>query len=194
MQLTRKQVTQQNWWLLGLGGIVAIIFGIAIIAWPKLSLAIFVYLFGAAAVIYGIFTMCMAFSRNKNPGWWIVPVRGFLSFVIGVLTFIFPRTTGRTLVFLVAAWALLMGIVAFVHAFSSAPSVAHRWLYVLAGLFAFILGVFLFVRPSGILSVVWLVGVFSIVYGALLLISVMFPGKSVQVSQSDLDRAGTEQG
>ncbi|HKF36191.1 MAG TPA: DUF308 domain-containing protein [Ktedonobacteraceae bacterium] len=174
-RLTRRQVTQQNWWLLGLGGIVAIIFGIAINAWPKLSLAVFVYFFGAAAVIYGIFTMCMALSGDKNPGWWIVPLGGFLSFVIGVLTFIFPRITGQALVFLVAAWALLMGIVAFAHAFSSASSVIHRWLYVIAGLLAFILGVFLFVRPTGILSLVRLVGAFSIAYGALLLISLMFP-------------------
>ncbi len=194
MQLTRRQVTQQNWWLLGLGGIVAILFGIAILAWPKLSLAIFVYLFVAAAVIYGIFTLCMAFSSNKEPGWWIVPLGGFLSIVVGVLTFVFPHITGQVLVFLVAAWALLVGIVAFVHAFSSSPSVTHRWLYVIAGFLAFILGVFLFVRPTGILSVIWLVGAFSIVYGALLLISVMFPGKAVQASQSDLDGAGTEQG
>lgn len=191
-RLTRRQANQQNWWLLALGGIVAIIFGIVIMAWPKLSLGIFIYFFGATAVIYGIFTMCMAFYQNKSPGWWIVPLGGFLSFVIGILTFIFPRITGQVLVYLVAAWALLMGIVAFVHAFSWAPSVTHRWLYVLAGILAFILGVFLFVRPTGILSVVWLVGAFSIVYGALLLISVMFPGKAAQTSQSDLERAGTE--
>jgi uncharacterized membrane protein HdeD (DUF308 family) len=187
MQLTRKQVTQQNWWLLALGGVVAIIFGLAIIAWPKLSLAIFVYLFGAAAVVYGIFTMCMAFSRSKSPGWWILPLGGFLSIVIGVLTFLFPHATGQFLTFLVAAWAILMGIVALVHAFSSAPSVTHRWLFVLAGLLSFLLGVFLFVRPTGILSVIWLIGAFSIVYGALLLISVMFPGKAAQASQSELD-------
>ena len=188
--LTRKQVTQQNWWLLALGGIVMMIFGLAIIVWPKLPLAIFVYFFGAAAVIYGIFTMYIAFSRSKSPGWWILLLGGFLSIIVGVLTFLFPHATGQFLVFLVAAWAILMGIVALAHAFSSAPSVTHRWLFVLAGLLSFLLGVFLFVRPTGILSVVWLIGAFSIVYGALLLISVMFPGKAAQTSQSDLDRAG----
>ncbi len=68
-------------------------------------------------------------------------------------------------------------------------SVAHRWLFVLAGLLSLLLGVFLFVHPTGILSVVRLIGAFSIVYGALLLTSVMFPGKAAQTSQSDLDSA-----
>ena len=188
--LTRKQVTQQNWWLLALGGVVAMIFGLAIIVWPKLSLTIFVYFFGAAAMIYGIFTMCMVFSRSKPPGWWILPLGGFLSIVIGILTFLFPHATAQFLVFLVAMWAILIGIVALAYAFLSAPSVAHRWLFVLAGLLALLLGVFLFVHPTGILSVVRLIGAFSIVYGALLLISVMFPGKAAQTSQSDLDSAG----
>ena len=187
--LTRRQVTQQNWWLLALGGVVMMIFGLVLIFLPKLSLAIFVYVFGAAAVIYGIFILCMALSRGKSPGWWILPLGGFLSIVIGVLTFIFPHITAQVLVFFVAAWAILIGVAAFAHAFSSAPSVVHRWLFVLAGLLSFLLGVFLFVNPTGILSVFWLIGAISFVYGTLLLISVMFPGKASQTSQSVLDDA-----
>lgn len=188
--LRRKQVTQQNWWLLALGGVVAMIFGLAIIVWPKLSLAIFVYFFGAAAVIYGIFTMCMVFSRSKPPEWGMFLLGGFLSIVVGVLAFLFPHATGLFLVYLVAIWAMLIGIVALAYAFLSVPPVTHRWLLVLAGLLSLLLGVFLFARPTGILSVVWLIGAFSIVYGALLLTSVMFPGKAAQTSQSDLDSTG----
>ena len=186
--LTRKQVTQQNWWLLALAGVVAMIFGLAIIAWPKLSLAIFVSLFAASAVGYGIFTLFWGFTRQpKRAGWWLLPLGGFLSIVVGILTVVFPHTMGPFLIFLVATWALLMGIIALVHAFSSAPSVTHRWLFVLAGLLSFLLGVFLLVHPGGILGVVWLIGAFSIVYGGVLLISVMFPGKAAQTTQSDPD-------
>jgi uncharacterized membrane protein HdeD (DUF308 family) len=135
--------------------------------------------------------MCLGFtSRPKLVGWWLLPLGGFLCTVVGVLTVVFPYTTAQFLIFLVATWALLMGIIALVHAFSSAPSVTHRWLFILAGLLSFLLGVFLLVHPGGILGVVWLIGAFSIVYGGVLLINVMFPGKVAQTTQSDPDSAG----
>lgn len=176
--LSRRQATQQNWWLLAFSGIVAIFFGIAIMVWPQLSVTIFVYLFGTAVVLYGICLISLSFARPRPPGWWILPVGGLLSIIVGIVTFIFPLTTGKFLLVLVALWAILMGIVALAHAISSAPSAIHRWLFVLAGLLSIFLGVFLLIRPTAILSIVWLIGAFSIVYGALLLISVLFPGKA----------------
>ncbi len=182
--ITSKQITSGNWWLVALQAVVAIIFGLVIIAWPQLSLAIFVYLFGAFVVVYGIFTMGLAFSRRKaSVGWWIILLGGFFIMIVGIVTFVYPHVTAQFLAYLVAIWALLVGIIELVHAFSPAVSVAHRWLVALGGLLSLLLGVFLFVRPgSGILSLTWLIGAFCIVYGVLLLIRVMFPGKAASIS------------
>jgi len=192
--ITSKQITSGNWWLVALQAVVAIIFGLVIIAWPQLSLAIFVYLFGAFVVVYGIFTMGLAFSRRKaSVGWWIILLGGFFIMIVGIVTFVYPHVTAQFLAYPVAIWALLVGIIELVHAFSPAVSVAHRWLVALGGLLSLLLGVFLFVRPgSGILSLTWLIGAFCIVYGVLLLIRVMFPGKAASIS-SDVPEEGEPQ-
>lgn len=191
MQILKNQpVTQQNWWLLAIRAIVAIIFGIAIIAWPKLTLTVFIYLFGAFVVLDGIFAIGLALSRRKDyVGWWAILLGGLFGIVVGILTFVYPQVSGLFLVYLVATWAILIGIFELVNAFSPDRSTAQRWISALTGLLALLLGVLLFVRPgSGILSVVWLIGAFSIVYGVLLLIRVMFPGKAVDTSSEGLER------
>jgi uncharacterized membrane protein HdeD (DUF308 family) len=193
--ITSKQITSSNWWLLALQAIVAIIVGIAIIAWPQLSLAVFIYLFGVFVVVDGIVAMGLAITRRKeSAGWWAILLGGMLGVIVGILIFVNPRVTGLFMAYLVAIWALVIGIFSLVQAFSPETSSVQRWTAALTGILALLLGVFLFVRPgSGILSLTWLVGAFCIVYGVLLLIRVMFPGKAASISSEVPERVEQQQ-
>ncbi|RIK43843.1 MAG: hypothetical protein DCC55_04665 [Chloroflexi bacterium] len=45
----------RNWWLLLIRGVLAVIFGILALVWPGITLAVLVLLFGAYALVDGIF-------------------------------------------------------------------------------------------------------------------------------------------
>ena len=52
-------ILTRNWWALALRGLAGIIFGIITFAWPGISLAALVLLFGAYALTDGIFAIAM---------------------------------------------------------------------------------------------------------------------------------------
>jgi uncharacterized membrane protein HdeD (DUF308 family) len=182
--IKQKQVTSSNWWLLALQAIIAMIVGIAIMAWPKITLAVFIYLFGAFVVVDGLIAMGYAFTKRKEiASWWVILLGGLFAIILGIVTFVYPKSTGLLLLYLVATWALLAGLVAITPAFSSGLSTIQKWAAVVSGILSLLLGGYLFVRPgSGILALTWLVGAFFVTYGLLLLIRVMFPGKAASTS------------
>jgi uncharacterized membrane protein HdeD (DUF308 family) len=196
MRLIKQiQVTSSNWWLLALEAVVAMIVGIAIMAWPKITLAVFIYLFGAFVVVDGLIAIGYAFARRKELEiWWVILVGGFIAIILGILVFVYPKATGLLLLYMVAAWALLVGIVAIANAFSSGLSTIQKWATVVFGILSLLLSGYLFFRPgSGILALTWLVGAFLVVYGLLLLIRVMFPGKAASPSSQVSDVVESQQ-
>jgi uncharacterized membrane protein HdeD (DUF308 family) len=168
-------VTESNrgWWLLILRGICAVLFGILAFVWPGITLASLVLLFGAYALANGVLAMVMAFKAPKgSPGKGLTVILGLLSIGAAVITILFPGITALSLVFIIAAWAIVTG------AFEVAAGVALRklmsgtWVLVLSGVLSVIFGMLLFLMPAaGALSLVWLIGAYALVFGVLLLAS-----------------------
>ena len=166
--LSRSQVPGQSWWSLLARGIIAVIFGLAALFWPRLTLLVLIYIFGVYALVDGIITIYLAFQeRNMQTNWWMVLLEGIAGVIVGILVFIWPAITALVLLYLIAAWALITGIIELVAAFTTGMG----WLLALAGALSILLGIVLFARPvAGILSLVWLIGIYAIVWGALLIV------------------------
>ena len=80
------------WWVLLLRGVLAILFGIAAYAWPGMTLATLVTLFGAFAFVDGIFNVFHALSgRKEDEHWWVLLLEGLLGIAFGVITFQAPE-------------------------------------------------------------------------------------------------------
>ena len=161
----------RNWWLLALRGVLAILFGLAAFAWPGATVAALVLLFGAYALVDGIFALVAAVLRaTRHERWGMLLLEGLAGIAIGVLTFIWPGMTALVLLYLIAAWAVVTGILEIAAAIRLRQEIDNEWLLALAGAASVIFGLLLFFRPgAGALAVIWLIAAYAIVFGVLLI-------------------------
>ncbi len=159
--------------LLGLAGVAGIIFGIGALVWPGITLAVLVALFGAYALIAGVFTLVagLDFATERASHWVPMVFGGLAGIAIGVFTFFNFGITALALVFLIAAWAILTGIFEVVVGVEFTGQVRGSWTLWLAGLLSVAFGVLIAVSPgSGALAIVWLIGFYAILAGVIRLV------------------------
>ena len=70
-------VLARNWWALVLRGVFDVLFGITAFAWPGITLAVLVLLYGAFALVDGSFAIAAALvGRTRGMPWWALLVEG----------------------------------------------------------------------------------------------------------------------
>src|SRR6266850_3802387 len=161
-----------NWWLLALRGLVAVVFGVLALMWPGATLLTLVWLFGAFALMNGILSLILAAKTPKGyPKVGSLILGGLLGILAGLLTFVMPSITALGLLILIAAWAILTGIMELVAAVRLRKIISNEWLLVLAGIASVIFGVILLIQPAaGALVLIWWIGAWALLFGILLMI------------------------
>ncbi len=161
----------RNWWLYTLRGVLAVVFGFLALIWPQPAITVLVTLFGAFVLVDGIFTLITGFTSSAfNDRWWALLLEGVAGIVVGLLTLFWPGITAQVLVYFMAAWAIVIGILEIVAGIHF-RRVVREWSLLLGGLLSIILGVLLFVFPSsGEIALVWLIALFAIVHGTFLIV------------------------
>lgn len=159
----------RNWWLILLRGICAIAFGVLAFVWPGATLIALVLLYGAFALADGVLALGAAISGGTpTPRWWLAVV-GVLGVAAGVVTFLWPGMTAAVLQVFIAAWAIASGIMQIVGAFLLRKEIDSEWFLIAAGALWVVFGLILVFRPAvGTLALLYTIGSFAILYGALL--------------------------
>jgi uncharacterized membrane protein HdeD (DUF308 family) len=160
-----------SWWALTLRGIAAILFGLLAFVWPHITLTALVFLFGAYALVDGVFSIMAGFkSHAENKRWWLLLITGVLSVAAGVFTFAIPAMTAWILLILIASWAIVTGAFQIAAAIQLRKHITGEWLLGLGGVLSILFGAALFYNPvAGALAVVWLIGIYAVIFGVLLL-------------------------
>ena len=161
----------RNWWLLALRGVAAILFGILAMVWPGVTLTFLVLLFGAYALADGLLAVVAALTNNAGERRWWVLLEGLVGIAVAVLTFLWPGATAFSLLYLIAAWAILTGVLEILAAIELRREISNEWFLILSGIASVILGVLLVLFPgAGALSVIWLIAAYAVVFGVLLVV------------------------
>lgn len=162
----------RNWWTVALRGAIGILFGLALLIWPGISLRVLVVLFGLFTILGGTFTaivMLREFSTYRR--WWLFLIEGLFGIAAGVVALLWPDITGLILLYLIAAWAIVTGLLEIIVAFQLRQQLQGEWLLVLAGIVSVVFGVLLTVWPvAGALAILIFLGAYAIFYGVMLLI------------------------
>ena len=161
----------RNWWTFALRGVVAIVFGVLALAWPAITLLGLVALFAAYAFINGAASAVGALqNRSGDEHWWLGLLLGLVSLGAGVIALVSPALTALVLVLLMGANAIVTGVLDIALAIRLRRAIRGEWVLFLAGVVSIVFGVLVFLFPgAGALALVWLISVYAIASGILLL-------------------------
>src|SRR5438270_10171126 len=105
------QVLIGNWWALALRGVFAIIFAVIAFVWPGITAAALVLLFGAYALVDGVFALVAALRAARHHGRSAgLLLEGILNIVIAIIVFVWPGPALVALIYLIAIWAIVTGV------------------------------------------------------------------------------------
>jgi uncharacterized membrane protein HdeD (DUF308 family) len=151
----------RHWWWLALRGIATILFGIIALAWHGDTLNSFMLLFGGFAVVDGLFTIFVALTQvTGNKRAWIL-LQGSVSIALGVISFIWTETATTIVLYLVAAGALITGILELVGGWELRQNISNQRLLILSGWASIVFGWLVIRFPVAITSVSNLAGMIA---------------------------------
>ncbi|MBL8822302.1 MAG: HdeD family acid-resistance protein [Planctomycetia bacterium] len=157
----------ERWWVFVVRGVIAILFGILCFVQPELSLTTLVLMFGSYAIADGVLGVYVAVTGRKElEDWWVLLLWGLIGIAAGVLTFAAPSITALILLFYIAAWAVVSGVLQIALAIRLRKEIEGELFLVLAGILSIGFGLILMARPGdGALAVVWIIGVYAVAHG-----------------------------
>ncbi|MEO7001296.1 MAG: HdeD family acid-resistance protein [Ktedonobacterales bacterium] len=161
----------RNWWVVVLRGVIAIIFGILALIFPGHVLIALVLIFGIYAILDGIFTIVAAIRAvERQARWFTLLIEGIVSIVAGIIAFFFTGLAALALLYLIAAWAIITGIVEIVSAIRLRREIHNEWLLILSGALSILFGIVMFIfTASAALALVWVIGVYALIFGGMLI-------------------------
>lgn len=161
-------VLTRKWWVVALRGILAILFGVIALVYPGITLAALVLLFGAYALVDGVSAVFAAIGGTGRERLWYV-LEGIAGIAAGILTFVYPGITAQVLIYFIAFWAIFTGVFEVIAGFEL--PISRDWLLVLAGAASVVFGVLVLFNPgSGALAILWLIGIYALVFGVTMLV------------------------
>ncbi|HEY1977119.1 MAG TPA: HdeD family acid-resistance protein [Candidatus Baltobacteraceae bacterium] len=161
----------RNWWALLIRGIAAVIFGILALVWPGATWVAIGILFGAYALVDGVFAIIAAVrAAETHERWWPLVIEGAIGLIIAAITFYDVGITILALYFTIAAWALLTGIMEIVAAMQLRKQLASEMWLILGGVLSILFAVLMWWRPiAGAVAVAWIIGIYAIVFGIMMI-------------------------
>lgn len=179
-----------SWWAFVMRGIVTLLFGVLALLLPEMAIFTLVLTFGAYAVVAGAFDIVAA-MRGKAPEprrWWALFASGVVSVLAGLIAFFRPSLTAISLLYLIATWALVTGILEIVAAVRLRKAIRGEWLLIVSGLLSAAFGVFLVAFPgAGALAVLFWIGAYALLLGVLLIVLGVELRRVERLSASELE-------
>ncbi|GAB1421000.1 HdeD family acid-resistance protein [Anaerolineales bacterium] len=152
--------------------IISILFGLLVLTQPVLiTIYVFTIFFGAYALVDGIGSIILGLGERKRSSAWVWKIlSGIIGIIAGGIVLFSPTLWVLTalplmLVYIVGFWAIAMGIIQIISALQG-RTILSPWIAFISGILTLIFGVYCMINPvGGILTILWLIGIFSLING-----------------------------
>jgi uncharacterized membrane protein HdeD (DUF308 family) len=184
-KIASTQLTKMRW-ALGLNGVLSVAVGVVILVWPGISLFALTILFGAYALATGVIGLASALggSYRSERGWLVVS--SLLGIAVGVIVLVWPDISALALLYVIGAYAVVLGLIAIYGAFTLPLDGGDSALLGLSGLVSILFGVVMFAKPGdGALVLLALIAAFALVTG---ITEIVVAIGAKRIMQSDLKR------
>ena len=102
---------KDGWWIMLLLGVLGVLVGGYALLNPLVSMTAFVYLVAIQAVLLGVFTAMLGHKvREATSREWVLYLTGAVSVLFGILVFVNPAAGGISVIWLIASWAIAVGV------------------------------------------------------------------------------------
>jgi len=166
-----KDLLTAAWKLLLLRGVIGIVLGIILVAWPEATIVVLMVLVGIWALVDGIGLAAQVFDKGAGTGQRVLfGVMALVALVVAMVAIFNPDKAASVITWLVGIWLLVRGLFELVGAFSSTVA-TPRWLLVLGALLDLVLG-WLFVTHPGqsAKGIAVLIGILAIAWGVVFVV------------------------
>ena len=169
----------KKWWVLLLRGIVLVIIGLLAFVYPT----VWVTFLGAYMLIDGMAMLMSGFSdQPAGQSRWPLVIIGVLGLIAGLYLLFEPVRAGLVLTYVIAAWAIVGGILTIISAIRVREEIDNEWWLILSGILGVIFGLLVFTGGpvgddrtggaaigviGGFLAIAWVFGVFAVIVGIL---------------------------
>ena len=157
----------RHWgWALAFG-VLTVITGVLLVAWPHISLLVAAIFFGIQLIISAVFRFVWTFTAPAAHGWAraLMVIVAILSLIAGLIILRDPVMAVFLLGIVLGVYWITTGILDVFTAvgYSELP---RRWLIALMGLLAIVAGIIVMVNPvTSLLFLAWVLGIWLIVFG-----------------------------
>jgi uncharacterized membrane protein HdeD (DUF308 family) len=148
-------------------GICAIAVGIATAFWPGITLLALVLLFGIFSIVDGVASIVLG-VRGEADGtvWWMMVALGVLAIAAGIIALVWPQITLLALLAIIAASAIVRGVLEIIAAVRLRKVIQGEWLLALSGVLSIIFGGLIIWQPvAGLLAIAILIGAYMFALG-----------------------------
>ena len=161
-----------NWRALALRGLIALLFGLVVLFWPGLVLTVLALLFGIYAALDGAITFVPAIRSPDRGAQKSLPLaEGAVGIVAGLVAILWPGLTTSGLVYVIAGWAVVTGVLKILTAVLLRAEVENGWLLVGSGALSVLFGILLAVLAgSDVPFLAPFIGAFAVVVGLALIV------------------------
>lgn len=160
-------------WGLGIGfGVVSILFGILALFWPGLTVGLLVILFSIFILIWGVIGIIVSISSTSTDKfWWLELIFSILAIGLAVYLLRNPVVAALIWIFTVGLTFLVRGVVDILEGlFDGNRTGGDRVLAFILGALGIVAGIITLLYPvSAGLAVVWIIGLYALLYGSLLI-------------------------
>jgi len=179
----------KNWWFLAVNGVIALLFGLLLLLFPKEIILRVVFFSGLAIALGGLcFLFIAIYYLKKDRSVGMLMLQSIFSLVIGLGIMIFRDQSLHLFFILFGVWAIIVGIFQLVILVNIKRNLSNKNFILFNGLLTIALGIVMILKNEEVpVFLTKLLGVFAALLGIVMIYLSFIIRKTAMMTENETD-------